>query len=500
VKTLAAGGRNVRFAGVVGAIVLVTLIVGLRSPELAVAFVAACGVLVLLVTALGTSRGTLVLAMVLLVVVVVLPEDISLRYRVPLAGGGLFITDLLLGPLVLAWLASLLTRRTVTATRSPVTLPLALFLVWVIVAALIGYESGNEVKSILQDLRNLVYYFLFFWVITSIADRRSVLMLLKALGVCVVAGFAVGVIYSALGRAQATGFVEAGVSRFPAPNDVFLMGSVLLAAWVAIWPGGSRRPRVLWPLLMIAILGLMLSFTRGYWVGFVVGLLYLTTLLPTSKRMRLIAGVLVSGSLLAVGTAVLQPAVFDSVISRAIAVTAINDRNVQYRLSENQAVERQVRERPLFGYGLGKTFVPDYQRYGIPLEPTIYIHNTYLWFLQRLGAVGVGLFAWFVVAFLFPRGGVRRFRAESDPWLVGLVVGTRALAVALLVVTITSPQYNTMSNVAVIAVLMGCAEVARRLLDQTPAPEAPGTAAAGAPVGSMGPDGPAPAALGPTAR
>lgn len=463
-RAFATERRGIGFAVLLAVFTLLTGVIALRSVELSLVFVAGAGMLVLLVTLLGTSRGTLVLAVVLLVIVVVLPEDIGLQYRVPLAGGGLFITDFLLAPLVLAWLASLLTSRSATATRSPVTLPLALFMVWVIVAALIGYESGNEVKLILQDLRNLVYYILFFWVITSIADRRSILVLLKALGACIVVGFAVGVIYTVLGRAQVTGFVETGVSRFPAPNDVFLMGSVLLVAWVAIWPGGCRRPRVLWPLLTIAVLGLMLSFTRGYWVGFVVGLLYLATLLPSSKRMRLIAGVLVSGSLLAVGTAALQPAVFDSVISRAMAVTAINDRNVQYRLLENQAVERQVRERPLFGYGLGKTFVPDYQRYGIPLEPTIYIHNTYLWFMQRLGALGVGLFAWFIVAFLFPRGGVRRFAAESDSWLVGLVVGTRALAVALLFVTITSPQYNTMSNVAVISVLVGCAEVACRLL------------------------------------
>jgi O-antigen ligase len=463
---LVADRGDVWFAAAVGVIALVTLAIGLLSAELAVLFVVACGMLVLLVTVLGTSRGTLTLAIVLLVVVVVLPEDISLQYRVPLGGGGIFISDLLLGPLVAAWLASLLTRRTVTATRSPVTLPLALFMVWVMVAAFIGYQSGNEFKVVLQDLRSLFYYVLFFWVITSIADRRSILMVLKALAVCVVAGFAVGLLYTAMGKAQSTGFVAAGVSRFPGPNDAFLMGAILLAGWVALWPAGQRRPRVLWLLLSVAVVGLMLSFIRGYWVGFVVGLLYLAILVRTSQRVRLLAGVLIAGSLLAVATAALQPAVFASVISRALAVTAISDRNVQYRFLENQAVERQVRRQPLVGYGLGKTFVPDFQRYGIPLEPKTYIHNNYLWFLQRLGAVGLALFAWFMLAFIFPRGGLASYRSEDDPWLVGLVVGTRALMVALLFVSITSPQFNTMSDVAVISVLMGCAEVARRLLDE----------------------------------
>ena len=466
-KVLAVDRGDIGFALFIALIGLLTLAVGLvLSPELAVLFVAGCGVLVLLVTLLGTNRGTLALAVVLVVVVAVLPDDISLQYRVPLGGGGIFISDLLLAPLVAAWLASTLTRRTVIATRSPVTLPLALFLVWVAVAAFIGYQSGNEFKVVIQDLRNLFYFVLFFWVITSVGDRRSILTILKALGVCIVAGFAVGLLYTALGRADTTEFVEAGVSRFPAPNSVFLVGAILLAAWVAIWPDGSRRPRVLWLLLALCLVGLMLSFIRGYWVGFVVGLLCLVFLLRSSQRVRLVAGVLVAGALLAVVTATLQPAVFSSVVSRAVAVTATKDRNIQYRFLENQAVERQIRQRPLVGYGLGQTFVPDFQRYGIPLEPKTYIHNNYLWFVQRLGAVGLGLFAWFVLAFLFPRGGVRSYRAEDDPWLVGLVVGTRALLVALLFVSITSPQFNNLNNVAVIAVLMGCAEVARRLLGE----------------------------------
>jgi len=459
------------FAAVLVVLGLAVLGAGLRSPELAILLAAACGALVLLVTLMGTSRGTLVLAVILLFAVVVLPEDLSLQFRVPVGGGGIFIGDLLLAPLVAAWVASLVARRSIIATRSPVALPLALFVVWVLVAAFIGYAGGNEIKLIFQDLRGLAYFVLFFWVITSVADRASIMVLLKALAACVVAGFGVGLLYSALGRAQATGFVEAGVSRFPGPNDAFLMASVMLVAWVALWPKSRSRPAALWALLAVALVGLMLSFVRGYWVGFLVGILYLAVLLRGSQRIRLFAGVLVVGALIAVATAVVQPAVFTSVISRAVAVTAIGDRNVQYRFLENQAVERQIRQKPLVGYGLGKTFVPDFQRYGVPLQPEVYIHNNYLWFWQRLGAVGLILFTWTLMAFLFPKGGVRSLRAEDDPWLVGLVVGTRALVVALLFVSVTSPQFNNMTDVAVVSVLMGCAEVARRLLkerDTTP--------------------------------
>jgi hypothetical protein len=44
------------------------------------------------------------------------------------------------------------------------------------------------------------------------------------------------------------------------------------------------------------------------------------------------------------------------------------------------------------------------------------------------------------------------------------VIGSRVMVVALLVASITSPQFNTKENVAGIALVMGLAEVSLRLL------------------------------------
>jgi O-antigen ligase len=148
-------------------------------------------------------------------------------------------------------------------------------------------------------------------------------------------------------------------------------------------------------------------------------------------------------------------------VSRAEAVTAVGDRNVQYRFQENKAVLAQIRARPITGYGLGKTFVPDFSRWGIPLEPKVYVHNNYFWFLQRLGIIGLALFAWVMAAFLDPR----RWRwavGGERPWLDGLIVGTRVIMASLLLVSLTSPQFYGKGVVTVVAVLMGLAEVVAR--------------------------------------
>ena len=147
---------------------------------------------------------------------------------------------------------------------------------------------------------------------------------------------------------------------------------------------------------------------------------------------------------------------------------------------------RAIREQPILGNGLGATYVADFSRYGIPLEAETYIHNNYLWFLHRLGAVGLLLFGWVMVAFLLPRRWLAVVRGATDPLLGGMVVGGRVLIASLLVVSITSPQFNNKADAALVALMMGLSEVALSL--------AAGQAEARAKAedGATGPAAPAP--------
>jgi O-antigen ligase len=279
----------------------------------------------------------------------------------------------------------------------------------------------------------------------------------------VVAGFIAGLISTALGRGNETGFVEAGVTRFPAPNEVFLMGAVLALSWIVMWPRGRRQPRVLWFILAVSAVGLAISLVRGFYVGLAVAVVLLLVVLRTRQRLRLIAGVLVATLVLAVAGLLFAPTLVESVATRAAAVTEVGDRNVQYRFLENQSAMRSIRERPVLGNGLGATYVADFSRYGIPLETETYIHNNYLWFLHRLGAVGLLVFGWVMVAFLRPRARPRASAGAVDPVTGGMVVGGRVLIAALLVVSITSPQFNNKADAALVALVMGLSEVALAL-------------------------------------
>jgi hypothetical protein len=205
---------------------------------------------------------------------------------------------------------------------------------------------------------------------------------------------------------------------------------------------------------------------RGDWVASVVGMLYLFLIMRPRKRVRLVTGIAVVGGLLVIGTATVNVAVLQSVVLRTMAITNFQDKNVQYRLIENSAVARQIAAHPVEGNGLGTGYVFDFSRYGVAPFVKYFIHNSYLWFLQRMGIVGLGLFVWFICAFLFRRHGVREGDVEQDPWLGGVVIASRVMVVALLVASITSPQFNTKENVAAIALIIGLADVSVRLLSK----------------------------------
>jgi hypothetical protein len=445
---------------------LLVLPVALRSPLLGAAFAFAVGLLAILSTFLGSRRGTVFIGAALLLMVIVTPGNIALTYRIPVGGGGIFMSDLVLAVLLASAAAVILGEGRLTIVASPVSVPALLFLVWIAAAGVIGFMYGNDLKLILQDGRNLAYYVLVFFPLLFLNDRRRVLLFLRLLAVALVLTFLIGAVYAARGKGMVLEFVEPGVSRFPAPDEVFLMGSILTATFIVVWPASRPRPWWLWGLLFVALLGLILSLVRGNWVAFAASLVYLFAIVQLRERLRLVAGVVVLAAVLGAGLAVARPALLTSVLTRASAVTAVQDPNVQYRLIEIQDVTPQIKAHLLFGNGLGKSYVFDFSRFGVKPIVKSYIHNNYYWFVHRLGVFGLGLFLWLMAAFLWPWMRYRRSLPRDDPWLTGLVYGGRALAVALLVVSITSPRLNTKVGVSVLAIVMGLSEVALQMLRQ----------------------------------
>lgn len=237
---------------------------------------------------------------------------------------------------------------------------------------------------------------------------------------------------------------QAGLVRFLQPAAFYAPVCTLLALSVVL-PGRRRAGAALAALLMLVTL---LTFTRSYWLGLAVGLLVLIALAVVRARARGIprprlprrselAGIAVAGSLavaLVAGTPVAEFALERGAQTRQDS----GDLSVEVRTLELKGALKQVAATPVSGVGSGGKYVAlrqlDSERvfYG----PTNFVHNAYLYFPLKFGALGFGA----LVALL---GGALTLLGQAARRV--RVHGVRAAAfpsaaLALLALSLTAPN------------------------------------------------------------
>jgi O-antigen ligase len=264
-----------------------------------------------------------------------------------------------------------------------------------------------------------------FWVVLnglrSRRMRRAVFGVLVALGVIAVALACyqrfVAPDWLMLGRHQVETFLPRASGPFGSPNSLaafllLLIPPVGALAWRAGRPLG---PRLGWSLIGgVLILGLVLTISRGAWLGLTIALFGWPLALSRwnwRRRIGVAAGVLVAVAIAGAGL---------------MAVSAsIRDRLVQF-VQDSGETTRQIlwraaahiwREHPVAGSGAGSfnvVFEP-YRPAGFLNDPQ-WAHNDYLNTLSDYGAVGFLLFfgAVAVIAWNSARPGHRRRIQDDD--------------------------------------------------------------------------------------
>lgn len=188
-----------------------------------------------------------------------------------------------------------------------------------------------------------------------------------------------------------------------------------------------RRRRVLgFLLLAAATAGLVLTYSRGAWIGTIIAVLVL--LLVLRKGVQLAWGIVLTGAFLASG----------AVLERLQSITTVeSDSAVTSRFEFWGVALRMVTDHPLLGVGLGnfQTAYEDLMFSGLPLLPyTLEVpnqaHNLFLHLAVEVGLVGLAAFTW-ILAVAFVQA--RRVHRSADPQAKALGLGVAAGLVALLV-------------------------------------------------------------------
>ncbi len=184
----------------------------------------------------------------------------------------------------------------------------------------------------------------------------------------------------------------------PHPNAVAgLLEGALLLNLALIWRARGGR-RWAWGVVLVVIAyGLLVSESRGAWVGLAVVMGIGVLLLVPSRAFRLtLAAAGIAGSLLATYAAVRLVTPDRQIIFLSSALNTVGNRLLLYRNSLYL-----LGDYPFTGIGLGDTFAMVYSRYQLLISVPFltYSHNLFLSVGLGQGALGLVALAWLLIGF-----------------------------------------------------------------------------------------------------
>jgi O-antigen ligase len=248
------------------------------------------------------------------------------------------------------------------------------------------------------------------------------------------------------------------VGGFIRPNffgDPVLMipGIVLVLVLLAVGRWSSRQRWSFRALAALDLAVLMISATRGFWLGMFVALIVLIALLAWKKRLTKRAFAV--GVLGSVGAAALveivvfvwrRTSLVGALVERVQTLVTGDPRSVNVRLAETAAYIESFIEAPVFGNGYGAPV-----HFGSVGETVGFAHNQYAFVLQTTGLVGFCALGALLVLVVWRSIRVIRTARSLTEAHVSHVVAA-ATFIGFGVTSFISPEFTNVTTVPLLAV------------------------------------------------
>lgn len=418
----------------VGLLVALCLVVGIVGGLLTAAVSPLAGFAVVFAFILGLA--VLVNTQVGLIAIVTIAYLLPFAV-IPLPIGGLKLTflDATLSAVLLIWILKLMARPEDRFVASPLDWLIVLFIGLALTSFIMGIEtaSGQIIRFFLKTINSILF---FFTVVNCVRERRQLEQVAKAI---MLGGFAAAVIALALyllNASTATRMLEmlrvvgyptgSGVLRYIAgtttlraigtsidPNVLGGMLFLALAMTVTQLFGSSPlfKRRFLFLMTAALLVALVLTFSRGSWVGALAAILFAATL--RYRKIWLLVAVLV--------IVIFALPQANIVFQRMESGITFQDQAAQMRLGEYKDALRLIRLYPWFGVGFGEA-------------PSIDIYaaasSIYLLMAEQMGLVGLGVFLLTMLVFFIY--ALKPANKIVDPSLQTLQMGALAGVVGAL--------------------------------------------------------------------
>jgi len=350
------------------------------------------------------------------------------------------------------------------------------FLLWGAISLLVSFREGEKLIWWLREYVDFVGYFLIFWVVWCISEKKG-----SWIKILVSLFFFVGIVkgiqqliwyYSYLPEAIISNDFQ--LLRRGAYAEFFgFPGSILAICFYL--HSKMRREKILYGILVLFFLLLLgLSLTRSIWLGFGISLI---VLLIGFKGLRAaVAKVLVS-FLLFLG-AILGGAFFfqrGSIIylfhwisARLFSAFRLQfDLSLLDRFAEWKSLWVLSWQRPFLGHGMGSGFTfysvspwSWVEEGGVGRVTIRYSHNIYLYLFYTVGMVGLFLFLFMIFGVI--KATRKTWSKTEDPFTKAYCAAIFSMCIGFLVTAIACPILMGKTNSVLIGLLIGIAAVLNR--------------------------------------
>ncbi len=356
-------------------------------------------------------------------------------FLLPLHPMAFYVT---LVPLVLGWLINFKTMKEVSFRRPPLWQPGAVFLVCAILSGFVSLDTGFSLMNwAFQPLMYAALYLLVFNMLETKKEKETALYAFLA-GALVTAAYGFFQYADAKDMAEdmaAQSWVDP--ERFPLlrrrmystlenPN---LFGAYLLMIISLLTPfflrERGKRQTAFGILLLVFVLCLALTYSRGAWVSLAAIVLGLT--LFYDKRFGFLF--------------LLIPVILffyhGQITERFLSLFSGEDTSVGLRFALWESTEAMIEEHPLLGIGWGTYFLayPDYNFF--IQDEHVLIFHAHDMYLNMLAEVGIPGGIAFLSAF-FAQGSLayRVYRKGKDSFEKSLGLGGILLVMAIAVISV----------------------------------------------------------------
>ena len=345
---------------------------------------------------------------------------------------------------------------------------------------LVALASGTSGVDLRSDLTCVLALALFFPVrevcVRAGRGPETIAASLLVIGLAATVVSALRVYNALTGATELYEIVDVRVSM----GEVQIIAG-LLVGLLAMTVVRGRAARAGLGLAVAALLGgLLLAKSRGPWITAVLGLVVAGALAPPVSRRRLVpyavggaaaavaAGVAVLGNqLVLVGVGLLR-----RFLSISSALT--QDVSLINRYAETADAMRAVWQSPVVGHGWGATVL----RFDLTVLVSLragFLHNGYVWFLHKVGVVGLACFLGLYLGALGSGALAARTAGAPDHHRALAAAGVGVL-VAFAVLALPSNPFAVLDQMIVVTLVLGLVSGLRERHRPAAPPAVPATA------------------------